>query len=174
MVKLGKILTALTKDCKFSGITNLPFIANRAYENNYNSTMDNDKILIVGYLNAFYYNEYHDKVSLNDFNGRLSYFRYKAGREHDIDNTEIINLYMQFIYSTLEYYIMPLVNIGLGIKESCNTWEFGENVIESIEECKRKYYKKTYGDLDVDNLSETHLRIIGAMKDYGMMSSIKK
>lgn len=173
LLKLGKVLDALRKDCQYSNITNLPFIANRAFENDYNGMMDYDKLLIVGYLNSFYYNEYREKVPLNDFNGRISYFRAKYKRESQLDNTEIINLYMQFIYSTLEYYIMPVVNIGLDIKAVYNTWEFGNNVLSSIEECRQKYYSKTYGELDIDNLSDAHLRIISAMKDYGMTSSIK-
>ena len=172
LVKLGKILKALRNDCLYSGINNLPFIANRAYDNKFITTLNFDTILISGYLNAYYKNG-QNRVSLNDFNGRISYFRLKIRNEQEIDNTEIINLYMQFVYSTLEYYIMPSVNIGLDIKERYPTWSFGKNVIESLEECKRKYYKKTYGDLDIENLSEAHLRIISAMKDYGMMSSIK-
>ena len=32
---------------------------------------------------------------------------------------------------------------------------------------------KSYGDLNVDELSETHRLIIGAMKDYGMVGVIK-
>lgn len=172
LVKMGKLLNALMKDCKFPGITNLPFIANRAFENEYNGMMSNDKILIAGYLNSFYKNG-TEKVYLNDFSSRLSYYKMKNEVGQGGDNTEIINLYMQFIYSTLEYYIMPVVKIGLEINDANSNWKFGLNVVESLEECKRKYYSKTYGSLDVDGLSETHMRIIGAMKDYGMMSVIK-
>ena len=68
------------------------------------------------------------------------------------NNTSIINAYMQFIYSTLEYYIMPIVNIGIELRDRVPNWSFGKNVISSIEACKSRYYTKTYGDLDVDNL----------------------
>ena len=81
---------------------------------------------------------------------------------------------MQFIYATLEYNIMPIVNIGLDINDSNSDWAFGANVIETLEECRQKYYRKSYGSLDVDNLSESHKSIISAMKDYGMTNSIKK
>jgi hypothetical protein len=170
LLKLGRILEALKQECRFSGISNLPFIANRAFENEYNGMMSNDKFLIIGYLNT-YYKDGNEQVFLNNFSDRITYFKKKSNQE--LDNTEIINYYMQFIYSTLEYYIMPIVNIGLELKENNSYWEFGNNVIESLEECKRKYYKKTYGSLDVEQLSETHMRIIGAMKDYGMMNIIK-
>lgn len=170
LLKLGRILEALKQECRFPGISNLPFIANRAFENEYNGMMSNDKFLITGYLNT-YYKDGNEKVFLNDFSNRIAYFKKKS--EQELDNTEIINYYMQFIYSTLEYYIMPIVNIGLELKENNSNWEFGDNVIESLEECKRKYYKKTYGNLDVEQISETHMRIIGTMKDYGMMNIIK-
>lgn len=170
LAKLGKILEALKQGCRFPGISNLPFIANRVFDNEYNGMMSNDKFLITGYLNT-YYNDGNEKVFLNDFSNRITYFKKKSKQE--LENTEIINYYMQFIYSTLEYYIMPIVNIGLELKGNNTNWEFGNNIIESLEECKRKYYKKTYGSLDVEQLSETHMRIIGAMKDYGMMNIIK-
>ena len=80
---------------------------------------------------------------------------------------------MLFIYSTLEYCIMPLVNIGLDIKADDANWGFGKNVISSLEECKKKYYTKIYGDLNYDELSDAHKNILGALKDYGMTSAIK-
>lgn len=170
LVKLGKILNALKKNRNFAGITNLPFIANEAFENEYNGAMGIDKVLIRGYLQN-YYMESGQKVFLNDFNDRIIYFKKKS--QMLMDNTEIINCYMQFIYSTLEYYIMPLVNIGIEIKEKCQNWRFGTNVLASLEECKSKYYTKTYGSLNVDDLSESHRLIIGAMKDYGMTGVLK-
>ena len=59
---------------------------------------------------------------------------------------------------------MPIVNIGLEIKEKYNDWDFGENVIKSLEDCKSKYYTKTYGKLNVDGLPESHRLIINALK----------
>lgn len=172
LIKLDSILEALKKDCKYKDISNLPFIANRAFKNEYNGMMSNDKILIKGYLQTCYM-ENNQRVYLNDFGSRLQYFKKKADKNQELDNTEIINLYMQFIYSTLEYYIMPIVNIGLELKENDADWKFGENVIESLEDCKSKYYSKTYGNLNVEDLSESHMRIIGAIKDYGMTNAIK-
>ena len=90
-----------------------------------------------------------------------------------MDNTEIINSYMQFIYSTLEYYIMPLVNIGLEVKAKHPNWHFGKNVVESLDDCKSKYYTRTYGGLNIDDLSNEHKLIVSAMKDYGMTSVLK-
>lgn len=170
LFKLGKILDALRKDRKYKTITNLPYIAFDAFKNEYSGVLDIDSVLIAGYLQN-YYMDGVQKVFLNDFYDRIIHFKKKSKRL--LDNTEIINCYMQFIYSTLEYYIMPIVNIGIEIKERYPEWRFGEKVIESLEDCKSRYYTKTYGGLNVDELTESHRLILGALKDYGMTGSLK-
>lgn len=168
--KFGKILNELKKDLKFSGIDSLPFVSKRALGKNYTTDPNIDKFLIKGYLQLYFINN-NEKIYLNTFNDRIKYYKSKVDSNSDI--SEIINLYMQFIYSTLEYNIMPIINIGLDLKQLNDNWPFGNNVIESLEECKKKYYIKNYGNLDIDNLSESHKSIINAMKDYGMTNSIK-
>ena len=168
LTKLEKILEALSDDRKYPGITNLPFIANRAFKNEYPGLPGTDAVLIAGYLQAFY-KEGTQKMYLNTFSDRITYFKKKS--KISMDNTEIINSYMQFIYSTLEYYIMPLVNIGLEVKTKHPNWHFGKNVVESLDDCKSKYYTRTYGGLNIDDLSNK--LIVSAMKDYGMTSVLK-
>ena len=171
--KLDKLLYNLQLDQKYPSISNLPFISKKIFENQYTTDVYVDKILILGYLNVFYKKE-NQKVFLNNFNNQIEYFKFKCKKRNITDNTQVINLYMGFIYSTLEYQIMPIVQIGLEIKEKYQCWNFGENVIRILEECKKKYYKKTYGNLNVDELSENHLKIIGTFKDYGMLNEIKQ
>lgn len=170
LIKLEQILNQLSKNLKFPGIANLPYMCNSALGRNYTTNPNIDKFLIKGYL-QFYFFDNNNKISLNTFNDRIMYYKFKV--DSNISTSEIINLYMQFIYSTLEYNIMPIVNIGLDLKQFKNDWQFGNNVIKTLEECKHKYYVKNYGDLDVDNLSDNHISIINAMKDYGMTNSIK-
>lgn len=168
--KLGRVLDALREDRKFSNITNLPFIANKAFSGEYTGVPNIDAVLMKGYLQSYYMRN-GQKSFLNDFNDRISFFRFKT--KFSLDNTSIINAYMQFIYSTLEYYIMPIVNIGLELRDHIRDWEFGENVIDSLEKCKSKYYAKTYGNLNVDDLSESHRLVINAIKDYGMTGALR-
>ena len=123
-----------------------------------------------GYLQTYHKNG-NERIFLNDFNDRIAFFKSKSNSNWD--NTTIINAYMQFIYSTLEYFIMPIVNIGIELKDHNPEWSFGANVISSLEECKSKYYTKTYGNLNIDDLPDSHKLVIGAMKDYGMNSMIK-
>lgn len=50
---------------------------------------------------------------------------------------------------------------------------FWKNVVESLDDCKSKYYTRTYGGLNIDDLSNEHKLIVSAMKDYGMTSVLK-
>lgn len=168
--RLTKILDSLKKDKHYTGITNLPFIAQEAFGREYTTILNNDKWLIKGYLQN-YYKVNNERIFLNNFDDRITYFRNKC--DSNWDNTAIINAYMQFIYSTLEYYIMPIVDIGIELREHSPNWPFGNNVISSLEECKSKYYAKTYGNLNVDDLPDSHRLVIGALKDYGMNNIIK-
>lgn len=118
-----------------------------------------------------YYKKGKDNIALNNFNARIEFFKEKSKKK--MENTEIIDCYMRFIYSTIEYSIMPIVNIALDLKVQYNNWLFGENVIKSIEDCKKKYYNRTYGNVNYDDLTESQKNIIGALKDYGMTNAIK-
>ncbi len=171
LTKLGNILNILTEDLKYPGIESLPFMSKHAIGRNYSTNPNIDKFLIKGYLNVYFINDKQTNTYLNTFNDRIAYFKYKV--DNDTSVSEIINLFMQFIYTTLEYNIMPIVNLGLDIRDNSTNWEFGKNVIETLDECRQKYYRKSYGDLDVDALSESHMSIVSAMKDYGMTNSIK-
>ena len=168
--RLTKILDSLRKDKKFSSITNLPYISCDAFGREYTTLPKNDIWLIRGYLQSYYVDN-NERIFLNDFNERINYFKIK--RNTDWNNTTIINAYMQFIYSTLEYYIMPIVDIGIELRDHIPDWPFGNNVLSSLEECKSKYYTKIYGSLNVDDLSDSHRLVIGALKDYGMNNIIK-
>ena len=61
--------------------------------------------------------------------------------------SDIIDAYMKFIYSALEYKIMPIVDIGMLIAEEYPNWMFGLNVYQSIEDCNRRYLEKTMANL---------------------------
>lgn len=171
LTKLGNILNVLMEDLKYSGIENLPFMSKRAIGRNYSTIPSIDKYLIKGYLNVYFINDNGTNTYLNTINDQIAYYKCKVNNDTSI--SEIINLFMQFIYTTLEYNILPIVNIGLDIYDSNTDWKFGVNVIKTLEECRQKYYRKSYGSLDVDNLSESHMSIVNAMKDYGMTNSIK-
>lgn len=169
LIKLDNILTELKKDYEYEGISNLPFICNSALGSNYKTNPNDDKLLMKGHLQWFYYND-HEKHQLITMQDKIDFYKMKT--HQNISNSEVINLYMRFIYSTLEYNIMPIVNIGLDIYENDNNWQFGKHVVNSLLDCKKKYYNKNYGNLDLDNMPDSYINILNTLKEYGMTSSL--
>lgn len=177
--KLTEILTVLKLKQRYETIDNLPFMARKAFGSEYTTLLENDKILIKSYLQLYYFIKGTTiKKSLNTLDDVIIYFKYQkminSKNDKFFSYSEIINLYMQFVYSTFEYFILPIVNIGIDIYEENTNWNFGENVVVSLLETKRKYYEKTFGNLNIDGLSESHLKIITTLKDYGMINILKK
>ena len=111
LTRLAKILDSLRKDRAYSSITNLPYISSDAFGREYTTVPKNDVWLIKGYLQSYYVLANSERIFLNDFNERINFFKIKS--KSNWDNTTIINAYMQFIYSTLEYYIMPMSTMGI-------------------------------------------------------------
>ena len=134
---LEKIMTALSKNKKYDSITNLPYMANEVFREDYSVNLEYETILIKGYLQKYYSPNPTERVYLNTLDDRIRFFNTKS--KIKLSNAEIINLYMQFIYSTLEYNIMPIVNIGLEIYDYYPHLIYGKNVIESLKACKDKY-----------------------------------
>ncbi len=185
--RLVKILNVLKENQKFPSITNLPYMSKKTFEHDYSTDPNNDQILVKAYLQLYYLGDERQKKFLNSFEDVIGYFIFAKNKDNDkiakkkkkapknkqYLHSEIINLYMQFKYSTFEYLILPIVNIGVDIYSENNEWEFGKNVIESLQEVKSKYYKKVFGNLNIDSLSEQHLKIITTLKDYGVTSVLK-
>lgn len=170
--RLRAILESLKTNIKYHGIGNLPYLASIAYPDDYKNINYNDEgLLIRGYLQFHYIDNNNNYKRLDNFNDRIEFFKSKS--KNSYGNSEIINMYMRFIYSSLEYYIMPLVNIGLEIHDNYPNWVFGDNVYASLDECKSRYLSKTFGYLDYDNLSDSHRLIINALRDYGITSELK-
>ena len=186
--KLSKILTVLTQNSKYTAIANLPFMAKKAFSNEYRTNLSNDEILIRSYLQAYYFDSNSKKQYLDSLDDIIVHFKYeqrKQGEKYNRKNkttkdytplktSQVINLYMQFVYSTFEYFILPIVNIGLDIYAENSEWSFGDNVLKSLQDVKSKYYRKIFGGLNIDELSEKHLKILNALKDYGLGSTLRR
>lgn len=168
---LQKMLDVLRNDLKYCNISNLPYISKNVFNGKYPGNVKYDGYIICGYLQNSYIAKGEDRAYLNTFNDRIVYLKDKLKLKED--NSQIINYYMQFIYSTLEYYILPIVNIAIEINQECPSWSFGKNVYDSIKRCYKLYTQKIYGPLDFERLSEEKKRIVSAFKDYGMISIIK-
>lgn len=170
--RLRSILDALKTNRRFAGIGNLPRLAKKAFPQDYIiRDYHDEELLIKGYLQSSYKDDNGDYKPLVNFKDRIEYFKLKSSNSYE--NSEIINMYMKFVYSSLEYFIMPLVDIGLEINANYPKWVFGDSIYASLEACKTRYLSKTYGNLDYDNLPDSHRLIINALKDYGITSELK-
>lgn len=173
--KIKLIFSELKKDINLSNNNNLSLIPQMAYnvfkEDYSKHKIYEDQIYIRGVLQSFYKNKDGDYVEIKSYEDRIQFFRTKFKQNEKYSDSNIIDGYIRFIYSTLEYYILPIMNIGKAIKENFSNWNFGQNVITVINDFFKRYYEKIVG-YDLSNLSSNQLKIISVLKEYGI--SIKK
>ena len=126
-----------------------------------------DKFCIKGILNYYYCDNNNNKIYLNSFKEKINFLKLKL--DHTPSNSDIINYYMRFIYSSLDYYIYPIARIGMDIYIKYPDWDFGENIISIIKEFIDKYNKNFLNLDNYDNFSKEQKIILQSLKDYGII-----
>lgn len=170
--KIKKILDVLSDDLDNEGLSQLPNLAAQVFESDYaNYQKYDDQIYIRGTLQDFYYDEYENKVPLDTYSSKINFFKLKAKRQRSYSSSKIIEGYMKFTFSTLEYYIMPIMRMAKLIHERYPNWHFGKHVIKATEDFFQRYYSKIYG-VNADELTDDQNKILSAIKEFGI--SIKK
>lgn len=170
--KIKKTIDVLSMDLENMGLFQLPNLAAQVFESDYpNYQIYDDQLYIRGTLQDFYYDENYNKIPLNSYSSKINFFLLKAYHQRIYNPSKIIEGYMKFTFSTLEYYIMPIMRIAKIIHEQYPKWHFGKNVVETMEDFFQKYYSKIYG-LDADELTDNQNKILSAIKEFGI--SIKK
>lgn len=169
--RLKKILSVLSEDLKFPGLASIPQMAYKVFPEDYPVyLLEKDNIYIRGCMQYNYKINEFEKKHIRTFTDKIDFFKFYYSKKHDvtsISNSDIIEGYMKFMYSSLEYYIVPIMSVGKTIIEYHNDWKFGENVKKTIEEFFEKYYAFFYG-VNLDNFSDNHKKIIQALKEYGI------
>lgn len=162
--RLQRIFDSLKKDRKYNDISNLPYMAAEAFVGTYFNA-SNDRFYIKGVLNNFYCINNKERKSLNTYNDKIEYIQEKID---NISKSEVMDGYMKFIYSTLDYTILPIASIAKDIQEEYPSWGFGKNVVESITSFRKKYYETFFGMPDFDELSQNEISIMTTLKEYGV------
>ena len=99
---------------------------------------------------------------------KINFFkRYYKGKEK-YNDSKIVDQYMKFLYSTLDYSIMPIVNVALDLKKEIPDWGFGINVIESINNFFYRYNSNILGIDSNEEYSEDEMKVISSLREYGI------
>ncbi len=162
--RLQLILNCLKEKNKYASITNLVFMAQKAFPDTYFYSSE-DKFYICGTLNDFYKGDNNENKSLKTYNDKIEYIQSKMKNK---TKSQAMDGYMRFIYSTLDYTICPIVNIAKDIEDKYPNWQFGENVKETVSVFRKKYFNKFFGMSNFDDLSENKKNILITLREYGM------
>ena len=125
-----------------------------------------DKICIKGVL-WDYFKKDNEIIKLNSYENKIYY--YKSICKKNISNSEIIDNYMRFTYSSLEYKIYPIIKIGMDLHNAYPEWKFGENVLDTIGDFNKQYNTRILGVSNLENYSNEQKIILQSLKDYGIL-----
>ena len=163
--RFKKILELFKKDRTYNGIENLPYMVIDIKKDYYDAK--NDSFYIRCALNKYYVKD-GNNISLATYINKINFFRYKNKESSKMTDSQIIDGYMKFIYSTLDHTICPIVNIGKDIMEKYPKWPFGKNVKEIINDFNKKYYSVIYGISNLDDYSDNEKKILMTLREYGI------
>ena len=74
---------------------------------------------------------------------------------------------MRFMYSSLDYKLLPIMTATKVINTSYPDWPFGENVVAIMEKFFKRYYETVFG-MNLDSYSEAQQKILTALREYGI------
>lgn len=160
---ISKILEELQNDLMYSNFSSLPYIAAKIFDEYKYASIDS--ICIRGVLQYYYGNE---KRYLKTYDDKIQFYRLKS-KENRITDTEIIDYYMRFLYSSLENYFVPVANIGFELFQRYPDWMFGENVIECINNFIDRYNKIIIGIRNYETFTDEQKIILQTLRDYGII-----
>lgn len=170
MKVIRRVLNALKKDYQYVSIGNLVIMANEIFDDYV--SINTDLICIRGVLQYSYINEEaNEYISLKPFSNKIEYFKnqYKKKNKKDISNSIIIDKYMRFMYSSLEYYLYPIAKIAIELYEWNELWDFGNNIINSVNVFMDRYNKLIIGLDNYNQFTDEQKIILQALKDYGII-----
>lgn len=170
--KLNLIMEQLKEDLEFPDISCLPYLAYKVFKDDYGSFhLKEDSILIKGVLTNIYYVN-NSPIKINNFEDKINYFRYKVSKNKHLfknvyENSAIIEKYMRFTFSTLEYYILPIIEIADKLNQFNPKWKFGKNVCIVAKKFLKAYYKNICG-FNLNDLTPNQNKIVQCFKELGI------
>lgn len=161
-----KVFSVLMKDCQYPDLSSLPYMASNVFVEYRMPHIDS--ILIKGVLQSFYRSKSGEQNTLNTFDSKIAFFKEKYRGTNALSNSDIIDNYMRFLYSSLDNYILVIANIGKKIMAKYSQWPFGINVKEIINSFLNRYYKIIYGVFDFDDYSIGSQKVMITLREQGL------
>lgn len=168
---LSKILNVLKENLDFSTFTHILTLAKICFAS---EKINDDYNFLKGVLQESYkYNgEY---IQINTFQDRVDMFNRKQLENPKIKNplkiSSIVDGYIKMIYSTIDNYLCPIANIATELYGYDNEWIFGLNVMSSIEDFQKRYYRRIYSVADRSLFTDIELKILQILNEYGVSIS---
>lgn len=166
---ISKILEELQNDLIYSNFSSLPYIAVKIFDEYRWAYIDSK--CICGVLQYYYY-EGNVERYLQTYDDKIKFYRFKDKKNNKgkkKTDTEIMDYYMRFLYSSLENYIVPVANIGYELFQRYPDWMFGENVIECIKNFIDRYNKMIIGIRNYEAFTDEQKIILQTLRDYGII-----
>lgn len=166
---ISKILEELQNDLIYSNFSSLPYIAVKIFDEYRWAYIDSK--CICGVLQYYYY-EGNVERYLQTYDDKIKFYRFKNKKNNKVKkktDTEIMDYYMRFLYSSLENYIVPVANIGYELFQRYPDWMFGENVIECIKNFIDRYNKMIIGIRNYEAFTDEQKIILQTLRDYGII-----
>ena len=109
-------------------------------------------------------------LAVNTFHDKIDFFRKNYEKDKiTISNSQIIDYYMSFMYSTLEYKIMPVMSVGDLLSTEVKDWKFGKNVEKTIKLFFQRYNAKFLKITGYEDFTESNKKIINVLREYGIV-----
>lgn len=121
----------------------------------------------VCYLSSLLYNsKIHDGVRYQ-LEGHKNKIKYLSNKLKE-DKTKIIDGYFKMRYSSLEYKIMPVVNLYFTFIENEVEMEVGEHVHETMVEIRKRYSEHIMNRKNFFDLEDNKKKILLRLNEYGI------
>ena len=165
LFRLIKILSSLKEDQKYPYYSTIVFMSKKCMDTSFNPL--EEKTFLTGlFQNQFKKND-GETGYINNYRDRIAYYKYKMNTSKKSDS-EIIDGYMRFMYSTLDYKILPIAIIAKSIHDEKPDWVFGNNTYEIVSVFLKRYYKSIYGIDNFDSLDDDVKSIVLSLREYGI------
>mgnify|MGYP003307708868 CR=1 FL=1 len=165
--KIEIILKVFKEDLRCDSFDSVIGITAKCFDNKETNIYNYKKCqtILKGVLQSFYCIN-NSRHSLSTYQDKINFYRLHIdGNETD---SAIVEKYISFSYSTLDYYIYPLANFCKDLAYQFPNFSFGANVKDCFSNFRKKYFFKFFNGIDLDNITDNQNKILSSLKEMGI------